>query len=59
METNREQKSWKGLRTGKPARRIFTVSNMPEYLSWFRTSVWSNWSGIWRQRGHRVFRTHS
>lgn len=46
--TNLEQKSWKGLRMGKPVRRILTVSNMPEYLSWFRTTVWSKWSGIWR-----------
>lgn len=41
-----QQKSWKVLRTGKPRLRIFTVSNIPEYLSWFRTKVGSNWSGI-------------
>lgn len=45
-DTNLEQKSWKGLRMGKPVRRILTVSNMPEYLSWFSTTVWSKWSGI-------------
>lgn len=44
-----QQKSWKGLRTGNPLLRIFTVSSIPEYLSWFRTNVWSNWSGICRQ----------
>lgn len=37
-DTNREKKSLKVLRTGNPARRIFTVSNIPEYLSWFRTT---------------------
>jgi len=52
--TNLEQKSWKGLRTGKPVRRIFTVSNMPEYLSWFRTTVWSKRSGIWIRESDNI-----
>lgn len=39
----------KVLRTGKPARRIFTVSNIPEYLSWFRTTSGSNTLGFYEQ----------
>lgn len=46
--TYREKKSLKVLRTGNPARRIFTVSNIPEYLSWFRTTSGSNTFGFYK-----------
>lgn len=34
-----------------------TVSSIPEYRSWFRTSVWSNWSGVCRQE-RRLANSH-
>lgn len=46
--TNRKKKSLKVLRTGKPARRILTVSNIPEYLNWFRTTSGSNIFGFYK-----------
>lgn len=48
----RVKKSLKVLRTGKPARRIFTVSNIPEYLSWFRTTSGSNTLGFYKSNNN-------
>lgn len=51
-DTNREKKSLKVLRTGNPARRIFTVSSIPEYLSWLRTTSGSKMFGfyVWNNK---------
>lgn len=51
----RVKKSLKVLRTGKPARRIFTVSNIPEYLSWFRTTSGSNTLGFYKSNNNDFF----
>lgn len=48
-DTNRRTKSLKVLRTGKPARRIFTVSSIPEYLSWLRTTSGLKTLGFYKQ----------
>lgn len=42
------KKSLKVRLMGNPARRIFTVSSMPEYRSWFRTTSGSNLLGVYR-----------
>jgi len=43
------KKSLKVRLTGNPALRIFTVSNMPEYRNWFRTTSGSNLFGLYRR----------
>ena len=40
--------------TGKPARRILTVSNIPEYLSWLRTTFGLKDWGSWRKNWYTV-----